>query len=55
MSVHQAHLWGIKAAQEGIPISCNPYRNPQSRAAWEAGHRKDIFAGRMHRPAFPLE
>jgi hypothetical protein len=55
LSAHQAHLWGIKAAQEGIPISCNPYRNPQSRAAWEAGHRKDIFAEQAHRPAFAFD
>jgi ribosome modulation factor len=55
VSVHQAHLWGIKAAQEGIPISCNPYRNPQARAAWEAGHRKDIFAPRMHRVAWSMD
>jgi len=53
--VQQAHLWGIKAAQEGLPISSNPYRNPQSRAAWEAGHRKDIFAPRMHRVAWKLD
>jgi hypothetical protein len=55
VSVHQAHLWGVKAAQAGIPISCNPYRNPQARAAWEAGHRKDVFAGRMQQPSISLD
>jgi len=55
MLVQQAHHWGIKAAQEGIPISCNPYKNPQARAAWEAGHRRDIFALRTHRVPWPLD
>jgi hypothetical protein len=32
--------WGIKAAQAGLPLSSNPYRAPQTRAAWEAGHRQ---------------
>ncbi len=55
MIVQQAHHWGIKAAQEGMPISANPYRNPLARAAWEEGYKKDIFAARTHRVAFPFD
>ena len=39
-SDQQARLWGRKAAQEGIPITSNPYRNSGARAAWEDGHRQ---------------
>ena len=37
---HIALHWGIKAAQAGLPLNSNPYRTPQTRAAWEAGHRQ---------------
>jgi len=34
-----AHRWGMKAAQAALPETSNPYRTPQSRAAWLAGYR----------------
>jgi hypothetical protein len=37
---HHALLWGIKAAQAGLPLSSNPYRSPSERAAWQSGYRR---------------
>jgi hypothetical protein len=37
---HIALHWGIKAAQAGLPLSSNPYRAANTRAAWDAGHRQ---------------
>lgn len=34
---HNAHIWGVKAAREGLPRTSNPYINLQARAAWQAG------------------
>jgi ribosome modulation factor len=39
-NAHIARHWGFKAAQSGLPATSNPYRSPQARAAWEAGHRQ---------------
>lgn len=36
-----AHHWGIKAAQAELPLTSNPYRTPQTRAAWLAGYRQE--------------
>jgi ribosome modulation factor len=46
-STHQAHRWGIKAAQAALPETSNPYRTPQTRAAWLAGYRQGIEPARM--------
>jgi ribosome modulation factor len=41
-TAQHAHRWGIKAAQAALPETSNPYRTPQTRAAWLAGYRLAI-------------